>query len=206
MMSADSMPTPPHSSATTKVPMRFRSTPLLWTVDHVYSAEECADLVARIEAGAPALATNNPIYRDQDRVMEDDPVLAQELFQRLQPNLPGAIGELELNGLNPRLRFYRYRKGQKFEPHMDHWYQPDPHRITLLTVLVYLNEGFDGGETRFMEQLDATVVPHPGTVAIFQHKVRHEGMPVLRGRKYAFRSDVLYRATTPIELTREPEA
>lgn len=174
------------------VPMRFEDERLLWWVDDVYSPEECTALVAGIEAAAPTLATNNPIYRDQDRVMRDDPTFARELFVRLRPHLPERMGELRLLRLNERLRFYRYRAGQRFSPHMDHWYRPSDDEITLHTVLAYFNEGFEGGETRFQEQVEETVIPRPGRVAIFQHKVRHEGCEVTLGIKYAMRTDVVY--------------
>ena len=187
--------------AVTQVPMRFEGTPLLWKLPAVYTAAECAQVITDIERWSPSLATNNPIYRDQDRVMRDDPDFAQELFGRIRSSLPETIGELKLIGLNERLRFYRYREGQRFEPHMDHWYQPSPKRITLLTLLVYWNDDFEGGETRFAEQLDQTVRPAPGLVALFQHKVRHEGCPVVRGTKYAMRSDVIYEAPHPIEMS-----
>ena len=74
-------------------------------------------------------------------------------------------------------------------------------RITLLTVLVYFNDDFEGGETRFMEQVEEVVVPRPGRAAIFQHKIRHEGCTVTRGCKYALRTDVIYEARDPVELT-----
>lgn len=64
--------------------------------------------------------------------------------------------------------------------------------VTLHTVLVYFNDDFDGGETRFLEHLDDVVVPRAGLVAIFQHKLRHEGCAVRTGTKYAMRSDVIY--------------
>jgi len=180
------------------IPMRFENEPLLWTVDDVYSAAECQEFVNLIERSSPVLATNNPLYRDQDRVVRDDPRVADELLRRLRPALAKRIGELTLFGLNDRLRFYRYRSGQRFEPHMDHWYRPNDRQITLHTVLVYFNDDFEGGETRFQEQLDHVLVPKRGMVAVFQHKLRHEGCVVRRGTKYAMRSDVIYEAPTPI--------
>ena len=180
------------------IPMRFEEEPLLLSVPEVYSAEECQRFISLIESSAPSLATNNPIYRDQDRVIRDDPRVAAELFSRLRPHLPGVMGPLRLVGLNARFRMYRYRPGQRFEPHMDHWYQASGNRITLYTVLVYFNDDFEGGETRFCEQLDETIVPRRGLTAIFQHKIRHEGCPVRRGIKYAMRSDVLYEADDAI--------
>jgi hypothetical protein len=180
------------------IPMRFEAEPLLLSVPDVYSPEDCERFIGLIESGAPSLATNNPLYRDQDRVIRDDPKIATELFSRLRPHLPTAMGPLRLYGLNHRLRMYRYRPGQRFEPHMDHWYQPSANRITLYTVLVYFNEDFEGGETCFTEQLDQTVVPRPGLAAVFQHKLRHEGCLVRSGIKYAMRSDVLYEADDAI--------
>ncbi len=183
--------------------MRFGDTALLWTHDGVLSAHECSELVELIERTDPDLATNNPIYRDQDRVIRDDPELAALLFERLRPALPDRIGALRLSALNDRLRLYRYAPGQRFAPHMDHWYQPSPREITLLTVLVYLNEGFEGGATRFCEQVEAVVDPVVGRAAVFQHKIRHEGEPVRTGTKYALRTDVLYAADEDVELTYE---
>lgn len=178
--------------------MRFESEPLLWLVEDVYTEHECRDFVDFIERSSPTLATNNPLYRDQDRVIKDDPRTAEDLFRRLRPHLPERIGSLKLVGLNERLRMYRYRAGQRFEPHMDHWYRPSENRITLHTVLIYFNDDFEGGETRFREQIEKVVTPKRGTAAVFQHKIRHEGCPVRRGIKYALRSDVIYEGPEPI--------
>lgn len=174
------------------VSFRFETIDLLWTVENIYSQEECLKFVSMIEKDNPNLATNNPAYRDQDRIMVDDSETANDLFVRLRPHLPEKIDRFRLLRLNDRLRYYRYKPGQKFAPHMDHWYQPNDREITLLTVLVYFNDDFIGGETRFMEQLDEVVKPKPGLVAVFQHKIRHEGCEVLSGNKYALRTDVIY--------------
>jgi len=181
-----------------EIPMRFEDEALLWTIPNVYTVDECREWIGLIERGSPTLATNNPLYRDQDRVIRDDPEMAAELFQRLRPHLPEQMGTLRLVGLNERLRLYRYRTGQRFDPHMDHWYRPDEHRISLHSVLMYFNDDFEGGETRFQEQVEALVTPKPGLAAIFQHKVRHEGCLVRSGAKYALRTDVIYEAPEPI--------
>ena len=68
-------------------------------------------------------------------------------------------------------------------------------------ALVYFNDDFDGGGTRFIETV---ITPRPGRVALFQHKVRHEGCEVTRGTEYAMRTDVLYEAPDEIEMTLEP--
>ena len=45
------------------------------------------------------------------------------------------------------------------------------------------------------------MVPRCGRVAVFQHKLRHEGRPVVSGVKYAMRTDVIYEASEPIGTT-----
>lgn len=180
------------------LPVRFESERMLWTVPNVYDQVECAEFVRRIEAWGPSIATNNPMYRDQDRVMRDEPEIARDLFIRLRPHLPERMGPLRLLGLNERLRFYRYSAGQQFPAHTDHWYWPSERQVTLHTVLVYFNAEFEGGETRFIEHLDDVVVPKTGMVAIFQHKLRHEGCAVRRGVKYAMRTDVIYESDVPV--------
>jgi prolyl 4-hydroxylase len=157
-----------------EVPFRFEDERLLWSIDNVYSVAECDRLIRLIEASEPQIATNNPLFRNQDRVIRDDPEMARELFYRLKYHLPHRIGNLEIIGINERLRMYRYRVGQCFKPHMDHWYRPNETSITLHTVLVYLNGNFEGGETRFSEQLNEVIKPVAGLVAIFQHKLRIE--------------------------------
>jgi hypothetical protein len=68
-------------------------------------------------------------------------------------------------------------------------------------VLVYFNDEFEGGETRFTE-LDRTVVPSPGLVAVFQHKVRHEGCEVRYGKKRAMRTEVMFETADDIVMPR----
>ena len=72
---------------TIKVPMRFESEPLLWTVYNVYSQQECNNFIDLIETSNPQLATNNPLYRNQDRLILDNSQISENLFQRLYPHL-----------------------------------------------------------------------------------------------------------------------
>jgi prolyl 4-hydroxylase len=63
---------------------------------------------------------------------------------------------------------------------------------------VYLNDGFEGGETAFHEGVHfLRVTPERGKALVFYHRQIHEGMPVLRGRKYVLRTDVMYRYEMP---------
>src|SRR6266436_493544 len=94
-------------------------------------------------------------------------------------------------GLNERLRFYRYGPDQQFAAHVDGSFVRANGERSLLTFMVYLNDGFEGGETKFTE---TTIQPRKAMALIFRHELLHEGAAVTSGRKYVLRSDVMFGA------------
>lgn len=175
--------------------------PLVFTVDDVLTAEQCAQVVERIEALGPTVA---PIttergfvmrtdIRNNTRVMFDDVPFAQLLFDRVAPHLPQALCGMKPVGANERFRCYRYEHEQRFAPHYDGAFVRSDSERSLLTFMVYLNEGFGGGATTFHD-FDVSVTPKTGRALLFQHFLLHEGCSVTSGVKYALRSDVMYRA------------
>ena len=99
-------------------------------------------------------------------------------------------------GANERLRCYRYDVGQRFAPHQDGSFVRNELEQSLLTFMIYLNDDFEGGETNFLE-LDVSIKPRTGSALLFQHPILHEGAEVTAGRKYASRSDIMYRRDAP---------
>ena len=185
------------------------SVPLWLTADGVLSPEACRTHIARFEAGQPHVA---PIIRadgvgideevrNNERVMWDDGAEANALLdalrERLQATdraLPPAFRGGALVGANPRLRVYRYEPGQRHGTHWDTEVELEGGAvISRLTLVIYLNDDFEGGHTRFPE-LDVSVQAAPGRALLFQHRVLHEACAVERGAKYVLRTDVLYRA------------
>ncbi|NWB31158.1 2OG-Fe(II) oxygenase [Pseudomonas gingeri] len=125
------------------------------------SASECEALVQATEQRGFATAeTDYPSsYRDNDRLLADDPALAGRLFERLMDcasRMPGLWAVMNENdwrmvAVNERLRFCCYRPGTQFGPHQDGVYHRQ-NAQSRLTFMVYLNdEGFSGGETVFFE-------------------------------------------------------
>lgn len=61
--------------------------------------------------------------------------------------------------------------------------------------MLYLNEGFQGGETNFLRSdgaCERAVVPETGMALLFRHDMLHEGALLRGGVKYAMRSDVMF--------------
>ena len=177
--------------------------PLFWTVENMLSEAECKELIERIEAARPELASINtaaghvirPDVRNNTRVIFDDDELAAMLYERVRDKLPETLMGWQVCGANERLRCYRYEPGQRFGAHFDGSYQRSDSERSLLTFMIYLNGGFEGGATTFLE-LGEAVVPKPGLALLFQHPILHEGSEVTAGIKYAIRSDIMYRAPT----------
>jgi len=87
------------------------------------------------------------------------------------------------------LQIISYKPGQQYKPHVDTIAGADNQRI--LTMLVYLNDGFAGGETQFLP--DGPIVRgNKGDAILFRNVTadgrpdpasRHAGLAVTAGRK-----------------------
>lgn len=178
-----------------------QAAPLVFTVADVLAADECEALIARIDALGPTAAPISTAagfvmredVRNNTRVIFDDLALARTLFERIAPDLPAQLCGMHPVGANERFRCYRYERQQQFATHRDGSFVRSDDEMSLLTFMVYLNDGFAGGETKFH---DATVVPRRGLALLFQHFLLHEGSAVTSGVKYVLRSDVMYRRAT----------
>lgn len=171
----------------------------------VLGAGECDAIVARAEAlgFAPTGGDYPPSYRDNDRLVFDDEVLANALYEQVKSRLPAELDGGVLVGLNPRFRLCRYRNGQSFRIHRDGAYAPDAHRRSRLTLQISLSDpsAFDGGRTRFYETRRGGMVaafrPARGAALLFDHEHWHDGEAVTHGTKIVFRTDAVYRFDTP---------
>lgn len=175
--------------------------PLVFTIPDVLDLEECAQAIQRIEELVPTDApittpagfVMRPDIRNNKRVVFDDVPLAQLLYARVEAALPTHLCGMRKKAANERFRAYRYDVGHRFAPHYDGAFRRNSREESLLTLIVYLNDGFSGGHTRFLD-FGIDVVPRPGLALVFQHRLLHEGCVVLTGTKYALRSDVMYES------------
>jgi predicted 2-oxoglutarate/Fe(II)-dependent dioxygenase YbiX len=192
------------------VPIKIQSSSsfdkLCFYIENVFSETECENLIAMTEKKGYEVALVNVgggeqveilDYRKSARCIVDDVKLAQVIFDRIKFAVPQEFKGKQVVGLNERLRFLRYDPGDFFKPHFDGAYtRPDGSQRTLITIQLYLNEGFKGGETTFLSPDDPSYrmpyVPKTGSVLVFEHRILHEGSLLEEGRKYTVRSDILY--------------
>jgi prolyl 4-hydroxylase len=169
----------------------------IFTITNVLTPDECQEYIAWSESLGYELApvslaggaAMRPDIRNNGRVMVDAPERAAEIWSRLARDIPPVLEGRSALGLNERFRFYRYGAGQRFAPHTDGCHRRPNGDESLLTLMVYLNSGMTGGETKFEH---VSITPEPGLALAFDHYLLHEGAPVLEGKKYVLRSDVMY--------------
>lgn len=169
----------------------------VFTIDAVLSEDECRTAIARAESNGFEIATINAWdgprvdtnTRNNDRVIIDDVAFAHEMWARVAEHMPSFRSGRQVRGLNERFRFYRYMPGQRFAWHSDGPFARGNGEISLLTFMIYLNDGYRGGATRFEE---LSVEGKRGMALVFDHGLIHEGAEVTAGVKYVLRSDVMY--------------
>jgi hypothetical protein len=215
--------TTPHTTVKHAVPFALGALVL----ENVLSASECKQLLTA--ASQLGFRPDHPITLDKPTGIDScewlvDRSITDIINERVKDHLPSQFmpgGQTRhLYSINPRWRFFRYQQDAVYRPHMDgSWpesrindegeYEFDKSGAvtSYLTFLIYLNDDFTGGETRFYFP-DATgsgltargVVPRAGSVLVFPQAntaaLIHEGSAVESGTKYVIRSDVLYRAAT----------
>ena len=184
--------------------------PGAFTIDNIFSLAECNAMIEQAEQTGFAPATVSiaggaqamPGVRNNDRIKLTDPKLAATLWQRLEPLIPAQLEGWQALRLNEQFAVYRYDSGQRFKRHQDGVVTTQAGEESRFTVLIYLNNDCDGGETIFSDVdrtgsqirfIETSVKPQPGMVLVFQHELWHEGASVTRGRKYVLRTDVFYQ-------------
>jgi hypothetical protein len=187
-------------------PMNSKSGQLAFTLENVLTADECKQLIDGSEqcgyTGALVnIGPNQDVldtqYRKSSRFMIDDKEFVSKLWSRICDQIPVSFESYEVCGLNEHLRFLRCDSGDYFKRHCDECYlRPDSSELSLITIQIYLNEGFSGGETSFMGKSKDDrlgVVPKTGMILVFDQNLYHEGSELIDGRKYTLRTDVMFK-------------
>jgi prolyl 4-hydroxylase len=171
----------------------------VWTSSDFLSEDECARLVALIDAAAEPSGIlshgHTEVWRTSSSANFDryDPFI-EEIEARIDAfvDLPGEWGET--------IQGQRYFPGQQFREHLDaFWtladYWPDEARRggqRVTTAMIYLNDVAAGGETEF-PQLRASVPPQKAVILAWNNVLpdgtpnqatMHAGKPVEAGVKY----------------------
>jgi len=118
------------------------------------------------------------------------PRLARQLWQRIAPHVPATVRGAAPVGLHEHFGVYRQSVGDRFPWHSDAPVPVDSATASRLSLLLFLNDDYRGGQTLFRK---TRVHPRQGCALLFRHELEHQPAPLLVGTKYVLRADVLYR-------------
>ena len=174
--------------------------PLIYLLEDFLTPAECRELIDLAEGigfvDAPITTPRGPKMRkdirNNTRILHEDSALAETFYRRALPELVPTWTLRKPVGFNELFRFYRYERGQRFAPHFDGAYERPTGARSEFTFLIYLNEDFGGGSTRFFNPEPISVQPRTGAALVFQHHQLHEGAEIADGIKYVLRTDVMY--------------
>ena len=169
--------------------------PAVWQLPDLLTPDECrhvaqcaAELLEPATVVDPRTGRNvaNPVRTSDGAVI--GPTRETLVVQAINRRLAAATGTDWRQG--EALSVLRYRPGQQFRPHVDAL--PSTRNQRVRTVLVYLNDGFDGGATHFVGN-GLRVTPRTGSAVVFDNvgadgkadpMTQHAGEPVRQGVKW----------------------
>ena len=107
------------------------------------------------------------------------------------------LGGFASAGVDAMMKTYRLAAPEGAVPaHCDDDFAGPGGSVALFSLIVYLDEGYEGGETVFTG--GPTVGAHAvGDALLFRHDVRHEALPVTAGVKHVLKTDLFVRPARP---------
>jgi hypothetical protein len=158
----------------------------IWVEDDLLTRAEAESVIEQAEATGFAVARLADCGRRNSEVFLRREETRSELAARLHCILSASSVELA-----EVFECYRYSSGAAVAAHAD-----SPTRIgkelSVMTLVVYLNENFEGGQTIFPE-IGLEVQPRNGSGLVFNHGLIHAGSEVRRGTKYILRTAVSFK-------------
>ncbi len=169
----------------------------LQVIDDLLTRDECKQLIEFAEKqGFKEVDRGIANYH---RVEFDNPLLANLLCNRLifRNMIPQYWNGNKVVGLNTHFRFSKYYEGQEFGIHKDGFNTDQNGNRSVMTLNIFLNDDFEGGETDFFyedKSFRFSAKPKSGRASLFDSQQYHCGNKIKKGIKYLLRTDVMVSA------------
>jgi len=166
----------------------------LWQIDNIFTPEQCEKLINYLDSKEYHKVTRGDMASYKRQIIVDRS-LADYLFKRLKSIIPEFYKDHKLIYMNDHFRVSKYKPGEEFKMHRDGVNVDSKGNRSVLTLNIFLNDKFDGGETDFFTDDRKKVLfsckPKAGRGALFDHNNYHCGNEVKNGYKYLIRTDVM---------------
>jgi tetratricopeptide (TPR) repeat protein len=200
---------------------------------NLFTLAECERIIEACEKiGFDKLHGYDPRYRNNVRIVCEADTIVSEMNKRVKYFVEqsltmntdsdtmhrhkGVDGIWDYSHLNNRLRICKYNPKNRFGKHYDAGYHPDPINLrTIKTCMVYLNDNFEGGHTRFYKgslekndnshELFYSLKAKPEMCLVFNQNILHDGEEVNDGLKYMMRTDIIYKCIKKFNVLTDKE-
>lgn len=186
--------------------------PLILTFHSVLSDDECQAL---IESASPRLKRSKLANQDTSSIRTSSGMFFEDhetpLIRTIEKRL-STLMQVPMEHAEG-LQVLHYEPGQEFKPHYDYFgpTHPSSPNNRISTLVIYLNDVEEGGETTF-PRLNISVKPTKGSAVYFEYFYQdqaineltlHSGEPVVKGEKWAAtlwmrKQPVRERAISPV--------
>jgi len=177
----------------------------LQIIEDVFTKEECDKMIDISEKNGyhnigKADNTFEDIYlekRKSGRTIIDNDSLANNLYKKIYKYIPKKYNNKMVYGINNRFRFLKYNVGDYFARHRDNNYESPDGSISYITILIYLNDTYEGGFTTFFKDPDdlsgCILKPKIGMICLIDQSIGHEVNSLIKGIKYVVRTEIMYK-------------
>ena len=185
----------------------YAADPILYVVDNFLNNDECDAFIKASEGKlkpSTVISSDKPIHHESRTskncwIQHDANDIVHEVSKRFSILVQMLIRNAE------QYQLVYYSKGAQYKPHYDSFdYETadgkknwEPGGQRMITVIAYLNDVEEGGETGVPE-LDINVPPKKGDAVVFHNTLHddttthpkinprslHGGMPVIKGEKW----------------------
>lgn len=162
-------------------------------LDNFLTDKECQFYIQSIKEKNSNVPFSNSSLSTNDKYIDHE--LAKKFYQRLI-ELDSSLKYPKTLGYNNLIMTSYYKEGENFGIHTDTglYYDYINKIKTRYTLLIYLNDDFEGGKTIFYDDnfnKTTEIIPKKGSCLIFDINLYHEGTQVISGSKYWIGCEIL---------------
>jgi len=160
----------------------------VWIIENLLTKIECEYLILKARAKIFKKAKDGEKYGryNQETFINNDGIL-NLLRARLSDRINACFdARFSTQNTTSVLEIYLYNEGDFVSPHSDTPISLGEDVLTNYTLVVYLNDDFEGGETFFLLN-NLKMKTKKGGALLFNQSLVHGGLKVLQGNKYIVR-------------------
>ena len=167
--------------------------PLIYEIDNFLSEAECKKL---IKFSNKHMGESNINFGQKDKTYRQSKSINIK-NDELELKVRDKVNELHKSNFfpNQEIQITKYSMGDFYKEHFDAYldHQEDGREQRLISAIVYLNDNFTGGETKF-DRLELSIPPTTGKLIIFKNCIGdtnyihpnslHSSVEVTKGQKF----------------------